>query len=189
MKSVYESERIDAVRRIAAECMGEDLFGPGVYLAGVWGGARSWDEQNRSKFAALMPLLKAASQDESSDVRCQVAVVLMYVGDMGLANGLQGPRDDALRVLWKLAGDIDPFVSLWSARALYCMGGKGSVVVVVNVCLLEHPNARVRAMAVCNLALMGRDAAEATPELAKRFFDSDEGVRAQAAQALERVKP
>jgi hypothetical protein len=190
LKSVHEIERIEAVRRIAAECMGEDLFGPGVFHAlGITGGARRWGEHSRSRFTALMPMLKAASQDKSRDVREQVAVVLMYVGEMGLADGLEEPRGDAVEVLWKLAGDDDPRVSLWSARALYCMGVKGPAVVFVSVRLLEHPSSEVRAMAVYNLNIMGRDAAEAVPEIAKRVFDSDERVRIQARQALRQVKP
>jgi len=190
LKSVYENERIEAAWRIAAECMGKDLFGPGVYLAlGTAGGARKWGEQNRSRFTALMPLLLVASQDESRDVRETVAVVLMYVGGLGLADGLGEPRDEALRVLWRLAADDDPQVSLWSARALYQMCVKGTAVVAVSVRLLEHPTSEVRLMAVYNLGVMGIDAAEAVPEIAKRVFDSDERVRAHATHALNRVNP
>lgn len=190
LHSVHEGIRYGAIREVAQECMGERLFGLRFLPpAGIAALANSWDARQKSKLRALLPHFLAASSDESPDVRMDVASGLRYVGVAAQGLGYDDLVRESIERLWVLTCDRDPYVELWSARALDDMGVHGPAVVDVSVRLLEHPDPDVRAMAVYNLDILGTRAANVRAPLGKRVFDSDEEVRRLALQAFRHQRP
>ncbi len=84
--------------------------------------------------------------------------------------------------------DHDPFVRLWTARALHCINLDPDLPLRTNMGGLKDEDPKVRTMAAYNLDLMGLDAQPALDELRRvAVSDPSEDVRSQARQAVQSV--